>query len=132
MRETARPPGQRAKPWLGDVSARKYIDSLSSALHQRNLKMVVRGSVVTVTNLAVRVDHSLGRAMNPGLSQDVLLRKTDDGLMWCWVWEPPRTGDRDAPIPDPEIEPFSMADDIERVAEKVARVVRTKPPGAGQ
>lgn len=99
------------------LSPRKCIDLLSAALLARDLRVVVRGCLVT--------------AKNPlALSQDVLLRETDAGLMWCWVWYPPRPAEPEAPVPEPEIEPICPAGDIDHAARLIANVVsgRTEEP----
>lgn len=56
--------------------------------------------------------------MSPGLRQEVACRPGEAGVLWWfWVWSGPT---RQSP---PEYEPLCPADQVERAAEWIARVL---------
>ncbi|MEV5707274.1 hypothetical protein [Actinoallomurus sp. NPDC052274] len=88
-----------------------YIDRLAAALTERDLKVTAAGDRVTATN------------KDANLSQDVQLQDVDGTLMWCWLWPGPRPVLRGEPRPEPDVEPFSPADEIDYAARRIAGVV---------
>jgi hypothetical protein len=99
---------------------------LATALAERGLRArVSRGAWVLASNPAgdpPAGDHH-AKLLNPGLRQTVMCGADGDGrLMWFWQWSGPT---RESP---PEYEALCAADDIPQAAEKIARVLRVRPP----
>lgn len=104
---------------------RERLGELAAALTARGLGVRVdeRGGRITARNAAAETDDPRGRAMNPGLSQDVVLSVHDDeSLHWYWAWTGARRG---APA---EYEYLCPAEEIETAAAKVAAVLRLAEP----
>jgi hypothetical protein len=108
------------------TSVQPYLERLAAALRDRDLRVAINGASLKASNPAASTDDPRGRAMNPGLTQDVMLRRAPDGgLMWCWVWEPRRSAECGAAIPSPpDVEPLCPADDIDEAARRIAAVLR--------
>jgi hypothetical protein len=104
--------------------AQAYMDKMVAALEDRGLEVTAKFPALSVRNPSVVGEDSHGRAMSPGLSQQILIRLCEGrGLTWCWVWPAFRSAERDAPTPPPEVEPMCDAGDIEFAADRVAKVV---------
>lgn len=43
--------------------------------------------------------------------------------MWCWIWHRPHPAERDAPVPEPEIEPICPASDVDKAARLITKIV---------
>ncbi|WP_146779003.1 hypothetical protein [Actinomadura craniellae] len=74
------------------------------------------------TALPTEGNHA-GRALHPGLRQEVACRPADEdgSLWWHWVWSGPT---RDAPD---ELEPLRPADELTAVADKITAVLALRP-----
>jgi hypothetical protein len=59
----------------------------------------------------------LGRALGPGMRQEVLCRRRDGVLWWWWAWSGPT---RTSP---PELEPLCPVADAVTAVERIARVL---------
>jgi hypothetical protein len=107
------------------VLAQACMDQMITALEDRGLDVKAEFPMLSVRNPSVVGEDSHGRAMSPGLSQQLLIRSYEGrGLIWCWVWPAFRSAERGAPTPPPEVEPMCDARDIESAADRVAKVVR--------
>jgi hypothetical protein len=118
-----------------------YRDRLTTALADRGLVVKVlqrereghgapagkQALALVVTNPGVTGIDAVGRAMNPGLGQQIVLEEWPErGLCWCWVWPAWRPAERGMPVPEPEIEPICPADDVDFAAARIANVVRLR------
>jgi hypothetical protein len=93
---------------------------LAALLIARGLRVVIRTPVMTVSNPAT------ANTDNPhGLVQSVLLRCTDEGLIWFWVRLAARGagGTRQRP----EVERLCPGDDIDQAARRISQVLRRTP-----
>ena len=119
-----------ATPAAVDARTAQLAERLAAALNARGLRaQVVRGAWVLAGNPAGDPPDGDRRAkvLNPGLKQTVMCGTDGEGrLMWFWQWSGPA---REAP---PEYEPLCPAEDIRRVSDKIARVLRVsdQPPGS--
>jgi hypothetical protein len=107
------------------------LDRLAAALISRGLHVVIRETTLTAANPALRANNRQGQELSPGLSQSVLLRPTDHGMAWHWIWPAPPPAGRPepgAPEPAPTIEVICPADDITTVAARIANVIRVQDP----
>jgi hypothetical protein len=122
-------------------SAQMYCDRLTTALEDRGLVVKAlqcereghgapaRKQVLAlvVTNPGVGGIDAAGRAMSPGMGQQIVLEERPErGLCWSWVWPAWRPAERGTPTPEPEIEPICPADDIDFAAARIANVVRLR------
>lgn len=120
-----------------------YCDRLTTALVDRGLVVKAlqreRDShgapagkqmlALAITNPGVGGIDAAGRAMSPGLGQQIVLEERPErGLCWCWVWPAWRPAERGTPTPEPEIEPICPADDVDFAAARIANVVRLREP----
>ena len=97
-----------------------FIEALSRALVARKLEVHTQaGARVRAKNAATAGSGPAGEALNPGLSQTVecSTAEADGRLWWWWLWSGPT---RDAP---PELAPLGPADEIDRAAARIARVL---------
>jgi len=83
---------------------------------------LLRGGMVEVRNPRGSAGDPLGRAMSPGMRQQIALGDRDGILWWFWVWSGPA---RDTP---PEFEPICVAADVEQVATRLAKVLHAGEP----
>lgn len=114
------------------TSVEAYLERLAAALRDRDLRVAMNGALLRASNLAAGADDPRGQAMNPGLSQDVMLRQVPDrGLVWCWVWEALRPTVYGAAMPPPDVEPLCPADDIDEAARRIAAVIRHRGEPSG-
>ena len=110
-----------------NAAAQAYMDKLVAELRARGLEVAAKLPAMTVRNPMASSTDPRGRALFPGLTQQVLIRWVrESGLMWCWVWRGFRPVERDASESEPEVEPMCHAKDIERAAELIANVVRLR------
>ncbi|MEV5747153.1 hypothetical protein AB0L00_04990 [Actinoallomurus sp. NPDC052308] len=112
-------PGSDATP----ETITKHIRALAVALTARGLSAEPFGTrMVMAKNSAAdpsAQQDTRGARMSPGLKQTVLCQWDDSGhLAWYWMWA---GATREAP---PELEYLGPAEDIERTAERLARVLR--------
>ncbi|RAY15261.1 hypothetical protein DPM19_11150 [Actinomadura craniellae] len=97
-----------------------------TALTRRGLSArALRGGVVRAENRTAlpAEGNRMGRALHPGLRQEVVCRPADgDGsLWWHWVWSGPT---RDAPD---ELEPLGPAGELTAAADKITAVLALRP-----
>jgi hypothetical protein len=93
---------------------------LAAELERRGLVAEVRGhGVVRVHNPAGEPDPGdpRGQVLAPGLGQEVVCRRRDGVLWWCWVWPGPS---RTSP---PELELLCPVADIVTAVTRIARVL---------
>ncbi|GAA4617345.1 hypothetical protein GCM10023195_77420 [Actinoallomurus liliacearum] len=102
---------------MADQRARTLIDRLSAALKGRGLRIEVDGTCVTAINEITK---------DAQLIQSVQIQEVDGALMWCWLWLGPRPVLRGEHRPEPDVEPFSPADEIDYAARRIAIVVSSR------
>ncbi|GAA2162088.1 hypothetical protein [Actinomadura napierensis] len=106
---------RRAPSWREPALA------LVAALEGRGLVATVAGhGAVRAENPAGQPekDDPRGRALGPGLRQEVRCRHQDDGsLWWFWVWWA-ASGEA-----EPDTEPLCPIADTETAADRIARVL---------
>lgn len=61
------------------TSVQPYLERLAAALRDRDLRVAINGVSLKASNPAAGADDVRGRAMNPGLTQDVMLRQALGG-----------------------------------------------------
>lgn len=106
---------------------RTRLEELAAALKSRGLTVRVGTSALMAWNPAASAtDDPRGQAMNPGLSQYVAIAPDDGSLSWYWCWTGPT---RDAPL---ETEYMCPADEIDRAADLIARVLRVEDTDEGR
>jgi hypothetical protein len=116
MSDSVRDVGTPVEVWRAGASA------LVAALRQRGL--VAEGHP---TEWAVRARHPAaeagggdprGRALSPGLRQEVRCRRgADGGWWWYWVWSGATRHS------EPELEPLCPLSAVETAADRIARVL---------
>jgi hypothetical protein len=93
----------------------RRLRGLAGLLLTRGLKVVIRSPVMTVAYPAA-VEIQQPRGYSQRLSQSVLLRTTDEGLLWFWI--------REAPAGHaPQLEPLCPGDDIDQAASRIVRAL---------
>lgn len=109
------------------AEAEAYKKRVTAELTSRGLKVTERAATLVVTNPGVGGTGALGRAMSPGLGQEIALRERPGlGLWWWWVWPGVRPGERGVPQPPPEYEPICPGEETGFVADRVTNVVRLR------
>lgn len=101
-----------------------YLDDLGKLLTARGLLVTssVRASFLMARNADLAGVDPIGRRMNPGLTQVVVLGPNRDGeLSWWWQWSGP---DRNAP---PELEYMLPADAVNQAAARICHVLGLTP-----
>lgn len=100
---------------------RQSFTALSDALTARGLEVrVLSGGTLEVRNRAAEPPEGdrMGRALSPGLRQEVACRRHIGGsLWWFWVWSGMT---RSAPA---ELEPLCPVGGVETAAERIVRVL---------
>lgn len=96
--------------------------ALSAALSARGLEVrILANGTVRVRNMGGEPGldgDPVGQVMAPGLRQDVECAPHNDGAVWWfWAWS---GAERDSP---PELEPICPAGEIDKAAERIARVL---------
>lgn len=118
-----------AAPRVRGIMIGTQLDALTAMLTMRGLQVRrQREDSLVVRNPAGGPDGSdhRGRLLSPGLRQEVACRPDGSGrLWWFWVWS---GATRTSP---PEYEPLCPAEQIERAADRVARVLAVPFADAG-